>query len=125
MENQTEESSPPERVPVPDIPLSFQASDFSFSLKPLERVAFYLAIGLFTIITAVVTTIIADWLLHRPSEPDISRFKLDEQKLAIENFKLISDVVWDRTSRTFDLIVVKALLPVFATIVGYLLGKRS
>jgi hypothetical protein len=38
----------------------------------------------------------------------------------------VSEIAWDRTSKTFDLIVVvKALLPVFATVVGYLLGKRE
>jgi hypothetical protein len=112
-------------VSIPETPLSFSSSDFKVSLLPLERVAFYLAVALFMVITAVVTTIIVDWLWHRPPEPAMSSLKLDEQKLAIENFKLMSDVVWDRTSRTFDLIVIKALLPVFATVVGYLLGKRS
>jgi hypothetical protein len=81
--------------------------------------------ALFIVITAVLTTIIIDWLIHRPSEPTLSGLKPDEQKLVIENFKAMSDVVWDRTSKTFDLFVIKALLPVFATIVGYLLGKRQ
>lgn len=115
--------SPPDKQP--EIPLTFGTSDFNVSLLPLERVAFYLAAALFIVITGVVITIIVDWLSHRPAEPAIAGLKPDDQKLAIENFKLLSDVVWDRTSRTFDLIVIKALLPVFATIVGYLLGKRS
>jgi len=120
-----DQDAKPERVTAPEIPLAFETSDFRVSLLPLERIAFYLATALFVVITAVLTTIIVDWLMHRPPEPALSGLKPDEQKLAIENFKLLSDVVWDRTSRTFDLIVIKALLPVFATIVGYLLGKRS
>lgn len=120
---------PPERAAIPelvtaaDITSALNSSDFR--LSPLEKVALGLAKALFVVITAVLTTIIIDWLIHRPTEPAISGLKPDEQKLVIENFKLMSDVVWERTSRTFDLIVIKALLPVFATIVGYLLGKRS
>jgi hypothetical protein len=125
MDDSHDRATAPERIAAPDIPLAFTSSDFRVSLLPLERVALYLAAALFFVITAVLFTIIVDWMIHRPSEPTISGLKLDEQKLAIENFKLMSDVVWDRTSRTFDLIVIKALLPVFATIVGYLLGKRS
>ena len=125
MENSPIRVAASERVSVPEIPLAFNSSDFRVSLLPLERIASYLAAALFVVITAVLTTIIIDWLIHRPSEPTISGLKADEQKLAIDNFKLLSDVVWDRTSKTFDLIVIKALLPVFATVVGYLLGKRS
>jgi hypothetical protein len=125
MEDSPDRTGTPERVAAPDIQVAFDSSDFHVDLLPLERVAFYLATALFVVITLVLTTIIIDWLVHRPAEPAISGLKPDEQKLVIENFKLISDVVWDRTSKTFDLIVIKALLPVFATIVGYLLGKRS
>lgn len=125
MEDLPDRGATPERIAAPEISLGLSASDFHVSLLPLERVAFYLATALFFVITAVLTTIIIDWLMHRPPEPTISGLKPDEQKLVIENFKLMSDVVWDRTSKTFDLIVIKALLPVFATIVGYLLGKRS
>lgn len=113
----------PQLIAAEDITSALKPSDFR--LSPLEKVAFILARALFVVITAVLTIIIIDWLIHRPSEPAISGLKPDEQKLVIENFKLMSDVVWERTSRTFDLIVIKALLPVFATVVGYLLGKRS
>jgi len=125
MENSPGQGAPPERVAATEILTSSDLRSSDFSLPPLEKAAFRLACALFVVITAVLTIIIVDWLLHRPAEPAISGLKPDEQKLAIENFKLMSDVVWDRTSRTFDLIVMKALLPVFATIVGFLLGKRS
>jgi hypothetical protein len=88
---------------MPDIPFAFDSSDFRVSLLPLEKVALYLAAALFGVITAVLTTIIIDWLIHRPSEPTISGLDPEKQKLVIENFKLMSDVVWDRTSKTFDL----------------------
>jgi hypothetical protein len=98
--------------------------EFKF-LSPLERVASTLALLLFALITAVLATIVIDWLVHRPSTPDLAQLKLEDQKLAIDNYKVISEVAWDRTSRVFDLVIVKALLPIFATIVGYLLGKRG
>ena len=122
MENLPDRPAQPERVSTPEI---FKQSDVRVSLLPIERAAFYLACGLFAVITAVLATIVVDWLMHRPPEPTLTGLKPEEQKLAIENFKALSDVVWDRTAKTFDLIVIKALLPVFATIVGYLLGKRS
>jgi hypothetical protein len=111
------------RVEAPE--QAFHESDFKVKLLPLEKVAFDLARALFVVITLVLLAIVIDWLVHMPPEPMIAGLKPDEQKVVIENFKLISEVVWDRTSRIFDLIVIKALLPVFATIVGYLLGKRS
>jgi hypothetical protein len=121
MGNSINEAQPPQLV---EPPPAFVSSDFGV-LKPLEKIAFRLAVGLFTLITAVLITIMVDWLMHRPELPSLSGLKLEDQKTTIDNFKAMSDVVWDRTSKTFDLVVVKALLPVFATVVGFLLGKRE
>jgi hypothetical protein len=113
---------PPLEIVVP--PATFSTSEFRV-LSPLEKVAFNLAVALFALITIVIAVVIVDWLTHRPAYPALVGLRVEDQKLAIENFKSLSDVLWERTSRTFDLIVIKALLPVFATVVGYLLGKRG
>jgi hypothetical protein len=123
MDAKPEHSSLPELIDASQI-LAADPGPFRV-LSPLERVASYLAAALFAVITAVLVAILIDWLLHEPPQPVITGLKPEEQKIAIDNFKLMSDTMWDRTSKIFDLMVIKALLPVFATVVGYLLGKRA
>lgn len=108
-----------------NIPPEFPAIKDFRVLSPVERVASRLAFALLLLIASILIAIIADWFVHRPPQPTITGLKLEDQKLAIDNFKNLSDVVWNRTSSMFDLVVIKALLPIFATVVGYLLGKRE
>jgi hypothetical protein len=95
------------------------------ALTPLQRVAFYLAIALFSLITIVSTAIVTEWWVHAPTPPAVSGLSAEAQKAAIDGYKALSDVVNDRTIRVFDAFVLKAFLPLFATIVGFLLGHRQ
>jgi len=123
MDNRPEQTQAPVRVDASDI---LRDNPFpARELQPLERVAFQLAVALFSMIAIIIGAILIDWPVHRPAPPTMSGLKPEEQKAALDNFKFISEVLWDRTSKTFDLIIMKALLPVFATVVGYLLGKRT
>lgn len=46
-------------------------------------------------------------------------------KEAVDTYSELHDSTWNRTTTLFDLIVVKALLPIFTTILGYIFGSRA
>src|SRR6185295_3810569 len=45
-------------------------------------------------------------------------------KTPAENYAFISNAIADRSSKMFDLIVVRALLPVFTALLGYIFGSQ-
>jgi hypothetical protein len=57
--------------------------------------------------------------------PDLSKIPVTEQKDAIEHFKDLNSVLKERTENMFDLMIVKAFLPLLATLIGFILGTRS
>jgi len=84
------------------------------------------AYTVFALIALVTLVIVGDWLWHRPAVPTFaSNVSDDLQKVALENFKSMNAVFMERAKDMFDLIIVKGLLPVFATIVGVLIGRRT
>lgn len=83
----------------------------------------YVVFGLISIITLAV---LFDVLSSGPSKPVFaSNLNAEQQKAVLENYKSLNSAVMERAKEMFDLMVVKALLPVFATIVGVLLGRRT
>ncbi len=53
---------------------------------------------------------------------DLAQAKVKD---AIDNYSALHDSAWNRTTTLFDLIVVKALLPIFTSILGYIFGSRA
>jgi hypothetical protein len=43
----------------------------------------------------------------------------------LKNYTAVHGLAVDRATKLFDLVVVKALLPVFTTILGYIFGSRA
>ena len=95
------------------------------TLTPIQKIAFYLAVALFLLITFVSAIILIEWWVHTPAPPALSGLSPDAQKTVIDNYKMLSDAVTARTNGVFDTFVLKAFLPLFATIVGFLLGHRQ
>ena len=93
-------------------------------LRPLERAGLQLALGVGLAIGVVTLIVAFDWFRTRPPMPHLSG-TLAEQAQTIENFKALNDVALERATKIFDLIVVKAFLPVFTGILGYIFGSRS
>jgi len=72
--------------------------------------------------------VLVEWVRSVPAAPVLPAHLAPEGPVAralIENYRALSDVATERATKLFDLIVVKALLPVFTAIVGYLLGSRA
>lgn len=84
--------------------------------------AVWFAAGILLIICIVVVYLL---LLWRVASPSLGSLSVTDQKAAVENFKELSAVIAERMEKIFDLIVIKGLLPVFATIIGFLLGKHG
>jgi hypothetical protein len=90
----------------------------------LEKAALLLAAGVGLGIAIVTLVVISDWYLNRPAMPVLSRIPPDQAQKTIENFKLLNEASLERVTKLFDLIVVKAFLPVFTGILGYIFGSR-
>ena len=122
-------------------------------LSALQKAGFKLAIGVGSVITLVILVTLgqAIYLMFHPKTDSVlsSQDKFEnvlkqnanflnsdnadqktqaEQaiKTARENVTeaLQNDSTWNRITSLFDLVVVKALLPIFTTILGYIFGSR-
>jgi len=98
------------------------AAKYHRRLTQRDWVATCFAGALLLIISIVVISVLSQWTL---SPPTLSNMPIADQKEAVERYKELSGVLTDRIEKFFDLTVTKALLPIFATIVGFLLGKRT
>jgi len=89
-------------------------------LRPLEWVASIAAAAMFLAIVSFLIWGMLDW-----ASISVPRIGPGDQSKTIGDFKALSDAELERVTRILDLIVTKTLLPVFTTVIGYLLGKRE
>ena len=94
------------------------------SLGAREKVAVRFAAVLFALCAIVSLGLSLYWYQHSPSLPKLTGTEQSDTTL-LQAFRTQSEIVFDQVSKVFDLVVVKAFLPLFATIIGYLLGKRD
>jgi hypothetical protein len=92
-------------------------------LTGIQWVGTGLAVGVGGLI-AVVTVVIVWFALTHALVPPTLPTDADSAAKVIANFKLLSDVEWSGPSGLFDTVVVKALLPIFTAILGYIFGSR-
>ncbi len=85
-------------------------------------------------IVAMTLMLIAEWIWHSPPSPTSADLKGAATNLAdnaenarklVDNYKTLADVATDRSIKVFDSFVGKAFLPVFTTLIGYIIGARS
>lgn len=122
-------------------------------LSALQKAGFRLAVGVGTVITVVILVVLAQtvYLVFNPKTDSVfssqDKFEnvikenanslnstnTDEKAKADKAIKearanvdqsLLNDSTWNRITSLFDLVVVKALLPIFTTILGYIFGSR-
>lgn len=108
-----------EIAPTEAVEMLGRANDIQ-ELKPIDKVVMYFGIWLLVLISLVIVVALLDWIIR--GSPAITP---QSDKTAIETAKAISDMQWDRISKVFDLMVLKGLLPLFATVLGYLIGKKA
>ena len=82
--------------------------------------------AVFGLITLVTAGIIIDWLIRSPATPAWpATLSPATQEAALQNFEKLNKISMERAKDLFDLIIAKGLLPLFATIIGVLLGRRA
>jgi hypothetical protein len=110
MSESIEQERPPDFPPVSD------------KLHPREKVAGWFAIAIFCLCAVLSLGLGLYWYLHTPSAVSLTGSPAD-MTAQLQNFRTQKDIVVDEVSKIFDLLVAKAFLPIFATVIGYLLGK--
>jgi hypothetical protein len=85
-----------------------------------------LAAGVGALTCVVTLALVIKWIGYAPPVPTIP-LDLDREKarLLIENYRQLQQVTLDPFTALFDSVVVKVLLPIFTSILGYIFGSRS
>jgi hypothetical protein len=91
----------------------------------LERTGLSLATGVGALAAIVTLALVAKWAFSAPAAPVIS-VDSDPSKVqaALANYKLLQQTALDPYTSLFDSVVVKVLLPVFTTILGFIFGSK-
>ena len=99
-----------------------------------EQVVVKLANWVGAAIVVLTLLLIFEGVWHAPPLPTAADLKggaptlLDNAAAArqlVDNYKTLSDVAADRSIKVFDSFIGKAFLPVFTTLIGYIIGARS
>ena len=93
----------------------------------VQRAGLWLAAGVGAIIAVVTAAILVFVYLHYPTLPSVDPLKNAgaDSKLAIEQYKELSQVAIKNAQDLFQTIVSQALLPVLTAILGYIFGKSD
>ena len=113
--------------PKPKISSDQVLGDAPGSVKPREPSlptrGMKLLFGIGLLATLATILIVVKWMAIAPVAPSLQG--VADIGAAIKNYKDLSDLALDGAIRMFDTVVVKVLLPVFTTILGYVFGSRN
>lgn len=92
----------------------------------LQKTGLLLAAGVGALATVVTLALVIKWICYAPAIPGIPA-DLDREKarVLIENYKQLQQVTLEPFTTMFDSIVVKVLLPIFTSILGYIFGSQN
>lgn len=100
-----------------------QRSDAVRNLEPVvQKWAMKLAKWVGLAIFLVTVFILYQWRVGTPGLPATTGLTADQLKVALDGYRELSGAALDSATKVFDLVVVKAFLPVFASILGYIFG---
>jgi len=102
----------------------------------LQRTGLILAGFVGGVSAVVILALVGKWITYAPplpallaippgSDPAAVKAILDNNKAILENYKTLQQVSLEPLTTLFDSIVVKVLLPVFTSILGYIFGSRT
>jgi len=92
----------------------------------LQRTGLYLAAGVGATGVIVISALLAKWVLYAPQIPTIpSSADPAAAKTILENFRATQQAALEPFTSLFDSVVVKVLLPVFTSILGYIFGSKT
>ncbi len=92
----------------------------------LQRTGLILAGFVGGVIAVVILMLVGKWVFSSPKLPPIpSNADPATVKAMLENYKALQQITLDPLTALFDSVVVKVLLPVFTSILGYIFGTRD
>src|SRR5579862_2804409 len=87
----------------------------------LQRTGLLLAASVGTLASVVTLALVIKWIYYAPSIPTIpNNLDRDQARILIENYKLLQQAALEPFTTLFDSIVIKVLLPIFTSILGYI-----
>jgi hypothetical protein len=91
----------------------------------LQRTGLVLATSVGALASLVTLGLILAWIISGPRVPAIpSDMEPEKAKAIIENYKQLQQASLQPLISIFDAIIVKVLLPVFTSILGYIFGSQ-
>jgi hypothetical protein len=93
----------------------------------VQRAGLWLAAGVGALIAVVTLGVLVFVYMHYPTIPPIDALKNagTDPKVAIEQYKELSQIAIKNGQDLFQTIVSQALLPVLTAILGYIFGKSD
>jgi hypothetical protein len=92
----------------------------------LQRTGLILASCVGALSATVTLVLVGKWIFSAPSTPPIPPgADANAFKVILENYKTLQQIALKPYTTLFDSIVVKVLLPVFTSILGYIFGSNS
>jgi hypothetical protein len=92
----------------------------------LQRTGLVLATSVGTLASLVTLGLILGWIISAPRVPAIPNdMDPEKAKVIIENYKQLQQASLQPLLGIFDSVIVKVLLPVFTSILGYIFGSHQ
>lgn len=111
----------PDPTPVPS-GFTLKEDEVRNRLTGREWVAICFAAMILLSILGISLFLLVAWRVPLPS---LDTLPPEAQAASIQHYKDLTTTLAERNEKIFDLMVTKALLPLLATLIGYLLGKRN
>jgi hypothetical protein len=116
----------PEQVTAHEILTPLEGKGGGLRLTPLQQIGARLALGVGSLIALVTVAVLIDEVCSSRGLPALpTNLASPEAKAALENYKFVHQMAFDRGINIFETIVAKALLPLFTAILGYIFGSSA
>ena len=91
----------------------------------LQRTGLVLATGVGSLAAVVILVLLITWIVNVPRAPIIpAEMDPEKARVAIENYKQLQQAALQPLLSILDSVIVKVLVPVFASILGYIFGSQ-
>jgi hypothetical protein len=96
-------------------------------LSPTQQIGVWLLWGIGIVIFLIIVAILIDWFINAPhlAMPSSVGSNSDTIKQWLDTQRTLNDLSLNRATSLFDLFVIRTLLPIFATILGFIFGRQT